>query len=130
MRSDALAKGCQAEWLAEFGVQDFYDVLQPTRSARLSLGRMLPGKLIQQLYGRGFQQQSGSVVRVSEGPVRPPHQPGDLAVRESERFLGLQFVFPQGGRPRGFEFYAEYCAATVTKRIAVRFPCGMVQDLF
>jgi len=63
----------------------FLGVLVKTR---LAGGFMLPGKLIQQLYGRGFQ------------------------------------------RPPGFEFYAEYCAATVTKRIAVRFPCGMVQDLF
>lgn len=49
---------------------------------------------------------------------------------ESDRFLGLQFVFPQRARPPGVEFYAEYFAATVTKRVAVFFPCGMVQDVF
>jgi hypothetical protein len=42
----------------------------------------------------------------------------------------LQFVFPQPGRPLGFEFDAEYCAATITKRVAVGFPRGMVQDVF
>lgn len=72
MCSDALGNGSQAERPAEFGVQDFYDVLQPTRSARLSLCRMPPGKLIEQLDGRGFQQQSGPLVRVGEGLVRPP----------------------------------------------------------
>jgi hypothetical protein len=83
---------------------------------------MLPGKLIEHLNGRGFQQQIGSVIRVGERLVRPPCQPGDLAMRESERFLGLQFVFPQLGNPLGFEFHAEYCAATVSKGIAVSFP--------
>ena len=89
-----------------------------------------PEKLIEQLDGRGFQQQSGPVVRVGEDAVRPSRQPGDLAVRERERFLGLQFVFPKRGHPPGFEFHAEYCAATITKRVAVSFPCGMVQDDF
>jgi hypothetical protein len=130
MCSDTLGNSSQAEWPAEFGVQDFDDVLQPMRSARLSLCRMLPGKLIEQLDGRGFEQQSGAVVRVAEGLVRAPRQPGDLAVGENERFLGLQFVFPQRRRPPGFEFYAEYCPATVTERVAVSFPCGMVQDVF
>jgi len=51
-------------------------------------------------------------------------------MRESERFLGLQFVFPHLGNPLGFEFHAEYCAATVSKGIAVSSPCGMVQHVF
>ena len=124
MCSNALGDGSQAERPAEFGVQDFEDVLQPTRSARLGLCRMLPGKLIEQLDGCGFQQQSGSVVRVGEGLVRPPRQPGDQAAGRIQRFLCLQFVFPQPGRPLGFEFDAEYCAATITKRVAVGSPAG------
>jgi hypothetical protein len=44
---------------------------------------MLPGKLIEQLDGCGFQKQSGSVVRVGEGLVRPPRQPGDQAAGEN-----------------------------------------------
>ena len=75
MCSDALGDGRQAERPAEFSMQDFDYVLQPMRGTQSGLSRMLPGKLVQQFDGRGFQQQAGPVVRVRKGLVRPPRQP-------------------------------------------------------
>ena len=49
---------------------------------------------------------------------------------ESKRFLGLHFVFPQRRCPVGGEFHAEDRPATVTKRVAVSFSGGMIQDRF